>query len=680
MKRAAATSLVCLLLASFLPCLAQSRVEFKDNRLKVDGKPFFFYGCWGTPNKNYVDFKRRHFNTAFLGWAASVEEGPKAAEAGLMVIPYPYAPGWTQKVADAMKSIADKDWVLAWNIGDDLNKKEHLEAALKVRDVIRAIDPQKRPIMFDAIGMYEEFAKIPDMWCAYAYPLVKDAAAAPPARKPGGLSEYGDWLNRMRLLGREGGFFWTWTQCHVQIPYSKKYLGGTDKDKWKHSRFPDGDHLRLIAAHAISSGCRGLMWFVSRYFEDEYYGRDRYARASAIGCELDIVGPFIAQGRVGERIKTSDPTVRATPVDFPGGRLVCLLKTGDDYHYQPDAAEAKDVQLPGGYAGSRMIQIGPELRGLSEPKVSFHLATWVLITEDNSFVQMVRERYAAVLPDMARFTAEELEARIEKVKPIFAALSRGQEDIAKAEAKLADARKQLDGKDWTRAALAAEAGITLVRTAQHRVWRDTLDDMAKAGLNLKIVDFYLLPGLAKYVNRLNAGAWGESGLKNGSFESHEGWSGGKLGRDPKDKAALIAGAGRENSQALRLMADAPRIYRGEPRDWVTASAISDKIPAACGEIWEIAAWVRVPKAFEQTSRGVTIALFAYDANGKPISGYGAQALETPQVEATEGWKRMRLIVPLRSDEIVAVAARLAISGVGEAYLDDVTVRRLQDKP
>jgi hypothetical protein len=70
-----------------------------------------------------------------------------------------------------------------------------------------------------------------------------------------------------RLQGRPDGFFWTWAQCHVQVWYNMAYLGGKPEglasaaEVWRPSNFPDGDHLRLIAAHAISAGCRGC-WFL----------------------------------------------------------------------------------------------------------------------------------------------------------------------------------------------------------------------------------------------------------------------------------------------------------------------------------------------------------------------------------------------------------------------------------
>ena len=690
MRRKTLVGAALLVLASGIGTQAAPRVEFRNNRLKVDGKPFFFYGCWQTPNKDYVEFRRHHFNTAFMSWSQAPGEGPKAAEAGLMVIPYPYAPGWSEKMKAAMQSIADKDWVLAWNIGDDLHTDKHREAALKVREQMRAIDPQDRPIMFDAIGQHGNFAKIPDMWCAYNYPLVKSAMWGGPSRAAAGLQEYEDWLREQRLVGRPDCFFWTWTQCHVQTWYSVEHLGGTPRtDHWRPSRYPDGDHLRLIAAHAISAGVRGFMWFVNWYFEDGHIGRDRYARAAVIGCELDIVGPLIAQGTVGERLNTSNPSVQATPIDFPaastepgrtGGRLICLLKTGDWYQYQPDAATARDVHVTTGATG-RIYQIGREFKELSQPKCSFDLTGWLLVTSDDALVEELRRKHSEVLPDMAGFAVEELEARLAKVKPLFRELATGDEAIREADQGLTAARQALAAKEWTGACRLAEAGIRTLRTAQRRAWQNTFTVMESRGGRLQNqVDFYLLPMLAKEVDLWKRGAWGPNRLPNGSFETDEGWGrGAKLGHGLEGKATLLKELGRNASRAVRLMSEKPCIYKGEPADWVTVNVVSEKIPAQPGQIWEIAAWVRVPKKIEQTERGVTITLYAYGPDGKPVSGYGYK-LETARVDATDGWQQLRASVSLRASQINAVAARLALCGVGEAYLDDVTVRRLELPP
>ena len=668
--------------------LAAPRVAFTNNRLRVDGQPFFFYGCWGTPDHDYAEFRRRHFNTAFMSWSSAPKDGPKAAEAGLMVIPYPYAPGWSARMKQAMQSIADEDWVLAWNIGDDLQTGAHVQAALKVRDEMRGLDPQNRPIMFDAIGLYEDFANIPDMWCAYAYALVRPAASAPPARKPTGLAQYGDWLHRMRLLGRPDGFFWTWAQCHVQIWYSKRFLGGTDQDKWRPSRFPDGDHLRLIAAHSISAGARGLMWFVLHYFQDDHLGRDRYARAAVIGCELDVVGPLIAAGRTGERVGTSEPSVWATPIDFPAagtdlgrgrGRLICLLKNGDDYHYQPDAGRVEDLRVDVGVPG-KVYQIGADFRELPESVCSFDLCSWLLVTEDEGVVDRVRARHAAVQADMAGFATEELGARIAKVGPALRELGRGQDAMPKAAKRLAAARSHRERGDHAEACRLSEEGLRTLRATQYREWRAVWgadNPLLPALARTLTSDFYLLPSVAREVAALRAGTWGPDRLKGGTFETDGAWHGSALAHKARGTADLVPGEGRNGSRGLHLASTSPTIYEGKPADWVTADVVSGKVPAGPGEFWELAAWVRIPKAFKQTTRGVSIALYAYTADGERIAGYGAQALEECRVEATREWQRVHLVVPLRAEDAASVAVRLAICGVGEATLDDVTVRRLE---
>ncbi len=680
---------------------AEPRVEFKDNRLKVDGRPFFFYGCWGTPDQDFAEFRRRRFNTAFMTPFTAQKDGRKAADAGLMVMVYPHAPSWNDKMKAAVQSLLDKDWVLAWNIGDDLMKPEHLQAAITVRDEIRAMDPLKRPIAFDAIGRYEEFAKIPDMWCAYAYALVRPAAVAPPAYKPAGLSQYGDWLDRMRLLGRPDGFFWTWAQCHVQVWYNVEYLGGKEEGKgsqteiWRPSLFPDGDHLRLIAAHAVSSGARGLLWFVSYYFQDDRLGRDRYARAAVIGCELEVLGPLIAQGRTAARLKTSDPDVWATPIDFPGGRLICLLKTGDLYHYQPDAASlvrraatASNVRIETGGKG-RLYQIGPDIVELTEPVCSFNLTGWLLQTDDAArppdgladadLLSTLRQKLQEVLPDMARFAVEELQARLAKVEPVLKALGREADALAGAQEHLARSRQCLARNDWPAAVRSADEGLLFLRTAQHRVWsRMWSGEIGKVGM--KVTDFYLLPRFSRQIQALNADAWDPNALRNGSFETDEVWAGVKVAHDPKGKAMFVSDVVRSGKRSLKLRSDSPTIYEGQPQDWVAVNLVSEKIPAARGELWEVAAWVRVPATIAQTARGVTVALFAYDADGKSLPGFAGPDNESCQVEATADWQRLRRVVTLQTPDVRSVAARLSLCGVGEAYLDDVTVRRLRFPP
>ena len=79
---------------------------------------------------------------------------------------------------------------------------------------------------------------------------------------------------------------------------------------------------------------------------------------------MEVVGAFIAQGRIGERLKTEDMSVQATPIDFPGGRLICLLKTGYRYQFQPDRAEVSDLDIGQFRNGNKVFQIGYDFKEL----------------------------------------------------------------------------------------------------------------------------------------------------------------------------------------------------------------------------------------------------------------------------------------------------------------------------
>ena len=321
-----------------------------------------------------------------------------------------------------------------------------------------------------------------------------------------------------------------------------------------------------------------------------------------------------------------------------------------------------------------------DFRELPEGVCSFDLCSWLLVTENDGVLERARARHAAVQADMAEFAAEELEARIAKVSPVLGELGRGQDAVAKATKQLAEARTCAGRREHAEAGRLCETGLRDLRRTQYRewhaIWGEGSDVPAALARTMKS-DFYLLPSVAREVTALRAGAWGPDRLENGSFETDSAWHGSALGHKARGQADFVIGQGREGSRALRLASTSPTIYHGKPADWVTADVVSEKVPAGPNEFWEIAAWARVPRAFKQTVRGVSVALYAYTAEGERISGYGTQQLEECRVEATRGWQRLQLIVPLRAPDAATVAARLAVCGVGEACLDDVTVRRLE---
>lgn len=115
-------------------------VCFEENQLFVDDKPFFFFGIDGVPD-SFESVRAHHFNTIFF-WRVPGDKKlvQEAAEAGLMVIPYPYAPRWSMRYEKFIKTVEPKSAILAWNIGDDLKDKD-VQKVRAAYEKIHQIDP-----------------------------------------------------------------------------------------------------------------------------------------------------------------------------------------------------------------------------------------------------------------------------------------------------------------------------------------------------------------------------------------------------------------------------------------------------------------------------------------------------------------------------------------------------------
>jgi len=130
-------------------CNYNLKVRFRENRLYVDKKPFFIFGVDGVV-RSLRSMKEHHVNTVFSDMWTCTKIIHEANKLGMMIIPYPYGPSWDKQMERLVREIEPKSAILAWNIGDDLERR-HLEKVKEVYGIIRKIDPNPhRPIMLDS--------------------------------------------------------------------------------------------------------------------------------------------------------------------------------------------------------------------------------------------------------------------------------------------------------------------------------------------------------------------------------------------------------------------------------------------------------------------------------------------------------------------------------------------------
>ncbi|MEW6359496.1 MAG: DUF4838 domain-containing protein [Planctomycetota bacterium] len=174
----------------------------------------------------------------------------------------------------------------------------------------------------------------------------------------------------------------------------------------------------------------------------------------------------------------------------------------------------------------------------------------------------------------------------------------------------------------------------------------------------------------------------ENLLKNPSFEdSTDGkpteWQG--VGDSARGSAALAKDETHTGQWSLAMQAkkdtQAPDDTGFAKADWIAVSATSPNVPVKQGDTYRLMAWVKIPEAFADTNRGVTVGIIGYDKDGKPPSRWAAGNIEVKRTKASNGWQRMAIFRKIDNPDVRSIAVRLGIAGTGKVFFDDIELVR-----
>ena len=137
---------------------------------------------------------------------------------------------------------------------------------------------------------------------------------------------------------------------------------------------------------------------------------------------------------------------------------------------------------------------------------------------------------------------------------------------------------------------------------------------------------------------------------------------------------IVRDQARTGEASLRLWSqvqdeDSPRMPALQ-HDWVIVSALSERVAVEPGQAVVASAWVLVPDDAEKTARGITLGLVGYSPEGDAAASWRPGAIETRQPTATGGWRRI-MVARIVPQGVTSVGLRLAFSGLGEGYVDDL---------
>ena len=317
-------------------------MRFENEKMYVDGKPFFFWGfIWR--NSSLETLKQYRFN-ACLARRRDPEEFDQAAELGfhLMVPHY-------DETAPPEEWLGKHPATIAWFLMDDANSPEQAKQVQGMVNQVRKVDPI-HPTLVDLNGMTVEadlrFVDIIDIYAPYWYPL--------PTR---GYRWYFDHLDERRDgVGRK--YMWSAVQCSGIYSFHARQ-GYTWSDQLQ---YPAPGQFRLLCWGAIAHGMRGFMfWPAEGLLPPNNDVGDRTAEAMIMAHELEIIGGEIVAGdEVRDGAHCTREDIDLGRIDLPDHTILIASVIRDNYDRAMDEAVA-DVQI----SLPRPAQLDADLRAYS---------------------------------------------------------------------------------------------------------------------------------------------------------------------------------------------------------------------------------------------------------------------------------------------------------------------------
>lgn len=655
--------------------------------LEVAGLPFFPRAI--DHNGEPLEFiASLGFNCVRLPAPASTDLLDEARRAGIWVIcPPPQLPDVDIRDPESLPVFsASWDRVLLWDMGSGLAEPDVDALAERARRV-RACDTRAgRGLIGSADSGLRAVSRHVDMLVARRTVLGTSLE----------LADYLTWLRERPRLTRPGTPIYATLSTELDPRTARQAaalagIGGR-------GLAVDPESLTLAAMTAVAAGSRGILFgSANRLDGDDRESRARAAATRAMNIRLKPVEPFAAAGRFAAAATASDPEVKAVVLEASRARMVLVWRCVQGAqivarHYQGDRPKENDqlsLLVPGvpeahqawavDAGGLRPLRQKRVTGGISIVLDGFRSAGLVLLSGDPAVTGRVQERVRELAPAAlasARAQAsivladgESLLARLPPSAlghlPLPGLLAEAQRDAVEGEA--------LAATDPAAAIAKLDRAYAVAGQCERLTWeRGVLALGSMVAGPLSTSDATLAEHW-QFIEALTAIQPEENILPGGGMERIEdlagnGWRHFAV-RQPElrtlvDMSRVDPASG---ASSLRIRAEAANpaeapLVVETPPVWITTPPISPP----SGKLLQIEARVWVPEPVKGSVDG----LLVFDSIGGPSLA--------ERVGVTPGWRRLVLyrVVPAdASGEPFTVT--FALTGLGEARIDDVSVRVLE---
>ena len=655
--------------------------------LDVDGLPFFPRSIdWsGEP---LAMLAALGFNCVRFAEPASAEQLVEARRAGVWVIcPPPPIPDIDVRDPESLPMLRNWDRVLMWDLGTGLSETD-LELLAEQGRRVRACDPRAgRPLIGSADSGLRSVSRHLDMLVARKTVLGTSLE----------LVDYLKWLRERPRLARPGTPLLATISTEIDPRAASQAaaiagIGGR-------GLAVDGESLSLTAFSAVAAGTRGILFTSTRRLD----GDDREARARAtatreMNLRLQVLEPWGAAGRFAAQAQTSSDEVQAFVMEasrarmvvawrcVQGSQIVARRYAGSDLPPNeapltilvpgvPEAHQAWGVAA-GGLEPLRQQRV---TGGVSVTLDDFMTHAIILFSGEPAVTAHVQDRLrrmmtlelssARAVASTALASAGELLGRLPPQAlsgppPVNAV------PMLTEAGRLAAEAETLAVSDPSMAIDKLRRAAAIAGQFERRVWENGVKAEGSMVASPLTASDTALAEEWQFVAARTATVSGPELLPGGGMERIEELSGGgwrHFARPHSDirtgleisLARPASGQGCLRMIAKPINAEEAPIVVETPPIWITTPPIQ----APPGKLLEISAQVFVPKPITGSVDG----LFVFDSLGGPALG--------ERVAATKVWRRLvlhRIVPPEAVGEPVTVT--FALTGLGEARIDDVSVR------
>jgi hypothetical protein len=676
--------------AAFTPEVDDPPAGMARGVLEVNGRPFFPRSIdWnGEP---FAFLAELGFNCVRLPTPAATDQLTEARAAGLWIIcPPPPIPDVDLREPENVPMLRNWDRVLAWDLGDGLTEDSVTELAERGRR-IRACDPRRgRPLIGSADSGLNAVSRHLDILVARRTVLGTSLE----------LLDWLEWLRQRPRLARPGTPFMTTLATELDPAAARQAaalagVGGR-------GLAIDPESLALATFSAVAGGMRGILFTSSQRLDgDDSEARLRATAVREANLRLRLIEAWGAAGRFATKARTSNPEVQAFVIEAGQARIVLAWRCVQgaqvvarryDGHDIPSGDMPLSILVPGVPESHRAWEVAT---GGLRPMQQSRVTGGVSVTLDAFLTQ------GMVLMSGEPVVTAYLQDQLRLVAPIEVASARGLAAGALASAGELLGRlppQALSGPppvsavpmltEANRLAAAGEAivgtdpprGVALLRKAaaiagqfERRVWENAVKAEGSMVASPLVASDATLGEAWQFVAaRMNTEA-GRELLDGGDMERLETLAGGgwrHYARTDPDILTTVevihtqpaSGRGSLRLAARPKVANEAPVVLETPPVWIT----SPPVAAPAGKLLEISARIWVPSAIAGSVDG----LLVFDSLGGPALA--------ERVGQSPAWRRMvlyRIVPPESAGEPVVLT--FALSGLGEARIDDVSIRVLE---